>query len=88
MLLADPTATFARRAHAHLGGLIVDGQCELFNRIDVAVTDDGDERQTLIEEILRGPQGVSAAVFDYLDDPLSFARFTLHDEHNANSARL
>jgi hypothetical protein len=70
-----------------LGGLIVDdGQCELFNRIDVAVSDDGDERKALIEEILGGPQGVSAAVFGYFDDARSFARLTLHNEHDANSA--
>jgi hypothetical protein len=40
----------------------------------------------LIEEIPGGPQGVSAAIFDYLDDPLGLARFTLHNEHDANSA--
>jgi hypothetical protein len=64
------------------GGLVVDdSQGELLNRIDAAVTDDGDERQAMIVEILRGLQGVVAVLFDYLDDALGFARFALHNEH-------
>jgi hypothetical protein len=60
-----------QRVHLpNLGGLIVgDGQREFFNRIDAAVTDDGYEGQPLIEEILGGPQGVCAAVFDTLTIP-------------------
>lgn len=45
-------------------------QRELFDRVDVAVADGGDEWKALIQKILRGPQGIIARVFDHLDDPL------------------
>jgi hypothetical protein len=71
----------------HSGRLIVDdGQRELLNRIDATITDDRYEGQALIEKVFGGLQGVVASVFDHLDDPLSFARLALHNEHNVNSA--
>lgn len=51
----------------------------------VAVADDGDEREALIEEILCGPQRIVARVFDRLDDPLGLPRLGLHDEHDQYS---
>ncbi len=41
------------------GRVVYDRQSELLDRIDVAVADDGDEREALIEEILGGPQSIA-----------------------------
>jgi hypothetical protein len=40
---------------------------ELLDGVDVAVGDNGDEREALIEEILCGPQGIVTRVFHHLE---------------------
>lgn len=49
------------------------------------LADNGDEWKTLIEEILCGPQGIIARVFDRFDDPLGLPGFGLHNEYEQYS---